>query len=165
MTLPEPLRNWYAGLAKREQKWVWLGLGAIVVLILYLAVIQPLVSAHQNLDQRLQADRSLLAYMHGVSDRLSSLSASGKSGSFTGSVFSAVSAAARGSSINNAVQRLEQANNGGVRLTLSAVPFDALVRWLEKLAIDKGIIAVRASIQGAQVPGTVNVSLTLNTRS
>src|SRR5699024_3783835 len=83
----------------------------------------------------------------------------------TGSVFSAVSSAARDKSVHNAVQRLEQANNGGVRLTLTAVPFDELLTSLEKLATQKGIVAESANIQGAQSPGTVYVSLTLNTRS
>ncbi|MDN5864283.1 MAG: type II secretion system protein M [Gammaproteobacteria bacterium] len=166
MKLPQPVVTWYAGLAKREQKMVLLGLGVILLLILYLAVIQPLVSAHQDLDRRLQADRSLLVYMNGVADRLRrSTAPGGGAASFTGSVFSAVSAAARGSAINQSVQRLEQADNGGVRLTLTSVPFDTLVRWLEMLATEKGIVVESASIQGAQAPGTVNVSLTLNLRS
>lgn len=166
MKLPEPVERWYTGLAKREQRLVLLCLGVIVVLILYLAVIQPLTSAHESLDRRVQTDKSLLVYMNNSADRLRSISASGGGKAhFSGSVFSAVSAAARNSPIHNAVQRLEQASSGGVRLTLSAVPFDDLITWLQSLATEKGIVVERANIQGAQAPGTVNVSLTLNARS
>lgn len=166
MKLPQPIDAWYSGLGKRDQRLVVVGLVLVVLLILYLAVINPLVSAHQSLARRVAADRSLLVYMNSVAERLRVSNArSSAHPVLTGSVFSAVSAAARGSSISNAVQRLEQANNGGVRVTLSAVRFDALVRWLDKLASEKGIVVNRATIQGAQAPGTVDASLTLNVRS
>lgn len=164
--LPEPIERWYSGLAKREQRLVLLCLGVVVALILYLAVIQPLIGAHAHLERSVQSDRSLLVYMNDSAGRLKNIApASSGPAHLTGSVFSTVSSAAQDKSIHNAVQRLEQANNGGVRLTLTAVPFDALITWLQKLATEKGIVAESANIQGAQAPGTVNVSLTLNTRS
>ncbi|MGH8273739.1 MAG: type II secretion system protein GspM [Gammaproteobacteria bacterium] len=164
MRLPEPMAHWYGGLAQREQRLVLLCLAVVVLLILYLAVVQPLVSAHESLGHDVQTDRSLLVYMDQAAGRLKRTSAVG-SGHLTGSVFSAVSNATQDPSIHNAVQRLEQADNGGVRLTLSAVPFDALVLWLQKLADSKGIVSQIANIQRAQAPGTVNVTLNLNKRS
>ncbi|MGH8160973.1 MAG: type II secretion system protein GspM [Gammaproteobacteria bacterium] len=166
MKLPEPIGSWYAGLAPRERNLVIAGAVVVVLLIIYLAAVQPLVSAHRSLNSKLQADRSLLAYMDRAAGRLGSAPSAAGTGHLTGgSVFSAVSAATQDSSISNAVQRLEQANNGGVRLTLASVPFDALVQWLQKLADSKGITATSASIQGAQAPGTVDVTLELNARS
>ncbi len=164
MKLPEPIGSWYGGLAPRERRLVILGAAVVVLLIIYLAAIQPLVSAHQSLNQKLEADRSLLAYMNGAAGRLAVAPSVSGGGHLTGSVFSAVSVATQDPSISNAVQRLEQANNGGVRLTLAAVSFDALVQWLQKLADQKGITATSASIQGAQAPGTVDVTLELNAR-
>ncbi len=166
LKLPESIDRWYTGLAKRERRLVLLCLGVVVVLILYLAIIQPLVSAHEHLGRSVQSDRSLLVYMNDSAGRLkNAAAASGGPAHLKGSVFSTVSSAAQDKSIHNAVQRLEQASNGGVRLTLTAVPFDALITWLQKLDTQKGIVAESANIQGAQAPGTVNVSLTLNTHS
>jgi general secretion pathway protein M len=165
MRLPEPIGGWYAGLGARERILVAIGAAVVVLLIIYLAAVQPLVSAHASLGRRVENDRSLLAYMNSAAPRLKSAGPAAGKEHLTGSVFSAVSRAAQDASIHDAVQRLEQADNGGVRLTLNAVSFDALVSWLEKLADSKGIVAKSANIQGAQSPGTVNVTLDLNTRS
>lgn len=163
--LPAPVAAWYAGLAVRERRLVAVGAAMVVSLIVYLAVVQPLTAAHNRLDRKLEADRSLLVYMNRAASRLKAAAPAGPAGNTSVSVFSAVSTAAQVASIKNAVQRLEQADNGGVRLTLSSVSFDALVPWLENLANQEGIAVESANIQRAQAPGAVNATLTLNRHS
>ncbi len=168
MRLPAPIAAWYAGLAVRERRLVAIGVALVVLLIVYLAAIQPLIAAHDRLAYKLNSDRSLLVYLNQAAGRLGNTASAGNqaaTGNPSVSVFSIVSTAAQEPAIKNAVQRLEQADNGGVRLTLSSASFDALVPWLESLAQQEGIVIESANIQGAQEPGTVNATLTLNRRT
>lgn len=163
MTLPPRLRNWYDSLAPREQRLVLAGGLAVVVLVLYLAVVNPVRTAHTRLVNDVQTKRQLLGYINQAAPRLRA-----QSGAATGrlqagqSVFAATSAAIQASAIAGAVQRLEQTQDGGVRLTLSNVSFDALVRWLATLKAQTGIVATQATIEQAAAPGTVHANLTLN---
>ena len=167
MKLPEPLTNWYGGLAPRERRLVAIVGIIVAVLILYLAVVQPIASAHNSLAREVRANRALLAWLDDAEAKIRAAGPgeAGGSGHLAPgrSVFSAVSDAAQNGPISASVQRIEQSGDGGVRLTLSAVPFDSLVTWLGTLNHSDGIIVANASVQQADSPGAVNATLTLNT--
>lgn len=168
MKLPEALRTRYMELAPREQKLVLIGGVFAVLLILYLAVIQPLAAMHARLEQEILYDKASLALILDAKVRIRE---SGNSGGNIGrlppgqSLLAAISSAAQRGPIASGVQRIEQAGDGGVRLTLSSVPFDDLVRWLATLSQRDGVDVSDASIQQATSPGTVNATLTLKSAS
>ncbi len=163
MTIPAPLRAWYGGLMPREQRLVIIGGAVVLLLIVYLAIIRPVGAAHTRLIRDVHAKRQLLAYIDKAAVRLQA-GAGGSTGQLPAgqSVFAATSAAIQSSTISGAVQRLEQTQTGGVRLSLSSVGFDALARWLNSLATRDGIVVTHATIEQATDPGTVNATLTLN---
>lgn len=165
MNLPAPLRTWYDGLAPRERRLVVIGAAAIALMIVYLAVISPIRSAHSRLLDEVQQKRQLLALINRSAGRIQSAGSSVGQLKAGESVFTATSAAIQSSAISGAVQRLEQTQDGGVRLSLSGVSFDALVQWLGSLSREDGIVATRATIQQGNNPGTVDATLTLNTSS
>ena len=109
--------------------------------------------------------RQLLALINRSAGRIQSASGTGGHLQPGESVFAATSSAIQTSPISGAVKRLEQNQNGGVRLSLSGVSFDALVQWLGTLSRQKGISATRATIQQGNDPGTVDATLTLNASS
>ncbi|MGH8426640.1 MAG: type II secretion system protein GspM [Gammaproteobacteria bacterium] len=166
MKLPEPLTHWYGGLALRERRLVAIVGVIVAVLILYLAIVQPIASAHSRLAQEVQANRALLVWLDNAEARIRATGPGegGGSGHLApgSSVFSAVSNAAQNGPVSASVQRIEQSGDGGVRLTLNAVPFDSLVNWLGTLNSSNGIVVANASVQQADSPGTVNATITLN---
>ncbi len=165
MNLPAPLRAWYDGLAPRERRLVIIGTIAVVLMLLYFAVITPIRSAHSRLMNDVQQKRQLLALINRSAGRIQSATTGGGHLQPGESVFAATSSSIQASPISGAVQRLEQNQNGGVRLSLSGVSFDALVEWLGTLSNQKGIRTTRATIQQGNNPGTVDATLTLNASS
>ena len=165
MTIPAPLRIWYDGLAPRERRLVIIGAAAVLLMLIYFAVISPVRSAHSRLLNDVQQKRQLLALINRSADRIQSATGGGGHLRPGESVFAAASTAIQSSPISGAVQRLEQTQNGGVRLSLSEVDFDALVQWLGTISRQQGIVATRATIQQGNDPGTVDATLTLNTSS
>ncbi|MGH8127980.1 MAG: type II secretion system protein GspM [Gammaproteobacteria bacterium] len=166
MTLPAPLRAWYGGLAPRERRLVVIGGVVFLLLIIYLAIVSPVGSAYGRLTRDVQAKRQLLTYINQAAVRLQADSADhiGKLPADQ-SVLAATSAAIQSSPISGAVQRLEQTQTGGVRLSLSSVGFDDLARWLNTLASQDGIVVTHATIEQAADPGTVDATLTLDSHS
>lgn len=165
LKLPAPLRDWFGGLAPRERKLVIAGAGVLVLLLLYLAVISPVTAAHQRLVNDIHRKQALLALINGSAGRLQSTNQATGHLQPGQSVFAATSAAIQSSPIKSAVQRLEQVQSGGVRLSLSDVHFDALTRWLSTLSDQDGIVVKRANIEQSSDPGSVNATLTLDTPS
>ncbi len=165
VTLPPALRAWFGGLAPRERRLLIIGGIAVVLLLFYFAVIAPVRAAHSNLLNNVQRKQQLLALINRSAGRIRSTTESGGHLKPGQSVFAATSASIQSSPISGAVQRLEQSQNGGVRLTLSGVSFDALVQWLGTVSRQDGIVAIRATIQQGNNPGTVDAKLTLNTSS
>ena len=165
MNIPAPLRAWYGGLAPRERRLVIIGGVAVMLMLIYFAAISPVRSAHSRLLNDVQQKRQLLALINRSAGRIQS-AGTGRGHLQPGeSVFAATSTAIQSSPISGSVQRLEQTQNGGVRLSLSGVDFDALVQWLGALSHQQGIVATRATIQQGNNPGTVDATLTLNTSS
>lgn len=163
--VPDALATRYRGLAPRERRLVAIGGGVLALLVVYLAGIQPALSAHAHLMYQLRQRRALLGYIDSAAPRLQGTGSPGNGGLAAGqSVFAAVSAAAQSSAVAAAVRRLEQTGDGGVRVSLSGARFDALVRWLGELAHGSGIVVTTGSIERAADPGTVNATLTLNSR-
>jgi len=165
VTLPPALRAWFGGLAPRERRLLIVGGIAVVLMLVYLAIIAPVRSAHSNLLNDVQQKQQLLALINRSASSIRSTAASGGHLQPGQSVFAATSTAIQSSPISAAVQRLEQTRDGGVRLSLSGVNFDALVQWLGTLSRQDGIVAIRATIQQGNNPGTVDAKLTLNTSS
>lgn len=162
-SLPAPLRAWYDGLMPREQRLIVIGGAVLLLLVLYLAVISPLGAAHARLVRDVHAKRQLLSYINQAAPRLQASSSAGTGQLPPGqSVFAALSSAIQSSPISSSVQRLEQTQDGGVRLSLSGVAFDSLARWLATIAGQDGITVTRATIGQATNPGTVDATLTLN---
>lgn len=166
MTLPAPVRAWYGGLAGRERRLVAIGGAVILLLIVYLAIVSPIRSSYGRLTSDVQAKRQLLAYIDQAAARLQTDSTAHIGRLSAGqSVFTATSAAIQSSPISGAVQRIEQTQTGGVRLSLSSVDFDNLAHWLYTLAAQDGIVVTNATIEQAADPGTVDATLTLDEHS
>ena len=165
MKLPPTIESWYAGLAPRERRLVIAGGIALAVMLVYLAVVSPIMTAHSSLVNDVRQKRELLALINRSAPQLRGNNAGLGHLRPGESVFAATSSSIQSSGISGAVQRLEQSSDGGVRLSLSNVNFNALVRWLSGISRTEGIVVTHANIEQSNNPGTVNARLTLNTAS
>lgn len=152
------MRDWFASLAPRERKSV-LGAGAlVVVVVVYIAVIEPLIEHRAMLERGVAAQRELVTWMRGVAGELDAGAPVSDAG---GSLFAVVDRSVRGTALAGAVQRVQPEGTGTVRVWLDGADFDELVRWVAALDRRHGIGVSSLSVERGPAPGAVNVRLTL----
>lgn len=171
MTFLQPIVEWYKSLSQRDQKLVWVGGLLLLLLLLYLAVVQPLTASYDGLSSRIVREKSVLQRIARDAPVLKRLEAQtgGDVGVRThgpsGSLFSLVSESVQNSPIASSVRQLRRDGAGRVALSFNQVGFDALIRWLSSLVHRHGIVVVRASFNRGSSPGTVNANLDLRQAS
>lgn len=167
MSFLEPIAAWYRSLSQRDRKLVWMAGTLLVLLVIYLAVVQPLASSYDGLHSRVVSNRKVLQWIDHNGPVLRRLEARTPGGSgpktspTSGSLFTVVSESVQNSPIASSVRQLRRAGAGRVTISLSRVPFDALIRWLGHLSYRHGVVVTRASLTRGSAPGTVNASLRL----
>ena len=159
---PLTQRLWarYELAAPREQLMLR-GLGLFfLVLILLFAIVVPLHEFNAGAIADYRAQQDTLAWMEnnrGAVGKGAAATSARKSGD---SVLSMVNQSARPLGIG--FKRYEPNGERGVNLWLEQVPFDQVVRWLELLERDYGVIAVDISVTSRRdEAGLVDVRLNL----
>jgi general secretion pathway protein M len=127
-------------------------------LLLVFALIVPLHQFNADAIADYRAQRDTLAWMQSNRGavKAGAAPATGKSGD---SVMSIINQSARPLGLN--FKRYEPSGERGVNLWLEQVPFDQVVRWLELLERDFGVIAVDFSATKRDEAGMVDVRLNL----
>ncbi|HET8552301.1 MAG TPA: type II secretion system protein M [Gammaproteobacteria bacterium] len=157
------LRDWYLTLAPRERLVVTWGAAALLLIVIWLAIIAPWLGAKASLQSDVEADTQLLAWMQQATAEIKQLEkiAPAAAPQANQSLFATVEQTARTSPIGNAIKQFQPQGNDSVQVHLDAAPFDALVSWLGRLQAQHGVLVAAFGMQRADKPGTVNADITL----
>ena len=152
------LKEWFAALAPREQRIV--AAGSIVggIIVLYSAVWDPLVKAHLGRELALSQSRSLAQRLETVGAAVQR--APRNAVNRGGSLISVVDQASRSNALGKQ-PRLQPEGDSEVRLSVDAISFDALVRWLADLETRYGVQVQSAEIEKQDAPGVVDARISL----
>lgn len=151
--------RWYGALAPRERRMVVVGAAAVALLIVYLAVVEPLAQRRAQLEQGVAAQRTLLAWMNEVGDRVRT---AGPQRVGNGdSLFATVDRSVRATALAGSVQRVQPEGQQTVRVWLDNAPFDELVRWVGMLDREHSVVVSALTAERTQASGMVNARLTL----
>ncbi|MDT8388602.1 MAG: type II secretion system protein GspM [Thiogranum sp.] len=158
------MKEWFLGLDARERKLVAGGAAVLVLLLLYVLIIDPLVSGYSELKENVASQKQSLLWMQQASRQVQALrgtaGANGAAGLGGRSLMAVVDQSARTDGLGQAIKRIEPEGSKSVRVWLESVSFDQMVLWLGKLTqtyqIETSIITIEP--QGA---GRVNARLTL----
>jgi general secretion pathway protein M len=148
----------YEVAAPREQLMLRiLGLFFLVLLLVF-AIIVPLHQFNADAIADYRAQRDTLAWMESNRQAVgrSSTAPARKPGD---SITAIANQSAR--PLGLAFKRYEPNGERGVNLWMEQVPFDQVVRWLELLERDYGVIAVDVSVTRRDEAGLVDVRLNL----
>lgn len=156
----QQLREWFLALAPRERLFVAGGTVVGVILVLYLAIWQPLTKAHYGRERSLAESRALAQRLEAVAADAQRARAGGGMANRGGSLLSAVDQASRSGTLGKQ-PRLQPEGDTEVRLSVDAVSFDALVRWMAELETRYGVQVLTADIEKQGAPGVVNARLSL----
>ena len=150
------LRDWHSSLAEREQRMVTWGAAAAAVLLL-VGLVWKLDSAAAAAEARGESKQELLAWIEAVTPRLQATPAA-RAGE---SLAIAVDRAARESGLGEALEGIEPAAPGALRVRFKDASFDALALCLARLQQERGAITETASVNASGKPGRVDATLVL----
>ena len=77
------------------------------------------------------------------------------------SLLGTIDSTAKSNQLANALKRVQPDGENKARVTLDGAQFDKVVRWLENLQRQQGIVIVTSSVEKQSEPGLVNVRLLL----
>ncbi len=154
------LRSWYLGLKDRERKAVLIGGTAVAALILFGGILLPLHASVAKARDQLQTQREDLLWMQQNAPEIQAAAGTfAQAGNESPIVL--VDRTGREAGLSQALRGTQPSGNSGVRVTLEAAPFDALVNWLAVLEQRHGVAIESITIDRAAKPGRVNVSVSL----
>lgn len=156
MTLvPTALQQRWAAYSAQE-KLVWSGLGmALLAVVLWLYVWQPLADRHAQARQSLAQAEETVQYLQRAAPRLRLLSAvSAPNGTAVQSMTNLVSRTASNHDID--LTRFEQSGTSGLRVWIDNQPFDQLLTWLAELD-SQGVEVDQLTLSQGNGPGLVTV--------
>ena len=159
--LLERLRAWWSTLVDRERRIVAAGGAALGLMILYLAVWEPLAGAKHQREVDLQAARALAVQIESLAllaPRAGSTVALAGAGQ---SLLAIIDTTRKASAVTQPPSRLQPEGDNTVRVWLEDAPFDGLLRWLGELHTRYGVRVETAEIERESGPGLVNARLTL----
>lgn len=158
----DELRARFDTLEPRERRFLVAGAVAVVAAVLYFAVVAPLAAYRAQLEQRVESQRELVAWMRGAVEVLRERGPAREPAVDTsGSLLALVDSSARSAGLAQPLRRIQQEGDDAVRVRLEGAGFDQVIVWLDNLRQRYGVIASDMSVDRAEGAGLVNASITL----
>jgi type II secretory pathway component PulM len=154
----EAVIDYLATRSERERRMLLAGAIALV-LILVFAIIVPLDRSVAHAKTRLTQKRADLAFMQGVAPEISNSSAPSSSSE---SLILIVDRSAREAGLQKSLAGSEPGGQNSLSVRLEKAPFDKLVTWLGRIAVQNGVVVDSATIEKTGAPGEVNAAIVLH---
>lgn len=155
---------WWQTLSERDRRTLAIG-GLLVALLLgWSFVWYPLARARAQLQERVERERTDLAWMEQTTGELATRRAKGVRGQVDRqgkSLFALADVSARGAGLATALRRVEPTGPRSVRVSFETASFDALISWIDALSRDYGVQATDVSADRVEGIGLVNARVVL----
>ncbi len=165
--LLQPVTQWLDTLEKRERQTVQTGATVLVIMILYLAIWDPITSSYNEQQLQYQSQRQLHDWMREAASEIRGLEASGNSMAArfrNQSISSLADRSATTSGVKPFINKIDQGKEG-VKVTLKQADFDRIITWLADMENKYGIIATKVKVEKAKASGAVDADITLERSS
>lgn len=154
---------WWEGLQARERAWIAGGLLALLTALAWAYVWQPVVETRDRERVRVAEQLALIEWLDAVTPvavelRRTATPATAMEGR---SLLGLVDETARAGGLAEALQRIEPAGDGQVRVWFGEADFAAVMSWLERLAAAHPVTVEQLNAERAAQAGRVNVRITL----
>lgn len=158
----EQLKQYWDRLQARERRVLLVGAVALVLLILYAVVWEPLVDGRARLAREVTEQRALLAWMEQSAREVQVLRGNQASQGLGGqSLMSVVDRTARAEGLGEVLERVQPDGEKAVRVWLTQAPFDQSLRWLDKLTTIQGVRITGLVVERGETPGKADLRITL----
>lgn len=162
----EAARDKFMQLSLRERKVLIGGGAAAVLIIFYAAIWAPITGAHQRRAAALQSERAIAERLEKAAEQVRAQAGNGNrravTAASTGSLLSIVDRASKSGTLGKPAERIQPEGNGDeVRVWLSSVEFNALMRWIKELDQRHGVVVLSIDIERGKLPGSVDARVAL----
>ena len=151
------MKEWFASLEQRERHLVTGGAVLLALMLMYLAVWEPLTNTVDNLRVSTAEQESTLQWMRQAAQEIKKLRGTGSNrAKSTGSqsLLSVVDSTAKSGSLGAALKRVQPDGEKRVRVWMEAANFDDVIKWLVLLDSRYGV--------GVENSGAVSVAYFAN---
>lgn len=163
------MNAWWSSLASRERVILIAGMLVLAVLLVWLAIVEPLADGRASLSNEvagLSADHEWMQQVAPEVRRRASSQAgtgTGTAGAGNGSVLTLVEVSANASGMRSAMTRV-QPEGQGARLWFDSVSFDALMSWLAELETRQNLNVSQLAVDAGAEPGLVSARVLVEPR-
>lgn len=154
------IKNWWAEMSARDRRILLIGTAITLPLLGWALIWQPLDAAREAARTAQAETAAQLAEVRALARQLASRAKTEGAAASTQSPLAAVEAVARDQRLLEQLKRREAEGANGVHLVLENAPADALMRLLERLDQEYGLLIGQAQIDPVTT-GRVNASITL----
>ncbi len=158
------MKDWFANLEQREQRFVIAGGIAVLIAILYLGIWAPLDRGHTALKADVNTWQESLTDLKLLRPRLAAgNNQPGQPASNGQTPIVIVDQTLRSRGLDQYRTRSQPVSNNGIRVEFENVAFDDLVLWLGDVSSQHGMHVQAGTFSGGNQTGTgrINATLTL----
>lgn len=151
-------------LSQRERKVALIAMTILALLIYFFVIFVPLSASIEDSQQRFKANTELLGWMQQAQSQLrTNRTSSEVTKESPASLLTIIDQSIKGSPIETISPDIKQVQTNQVQITLTAIQFDQLLNWLEKLSKQYHLTIVKITLKRAAEEGIVSSSITLGT--
>lgn len=155
------MMEYWHNLQAREQRTLLIGTLLAIPLLIYSLIIEPVSQELRRLEQAVEANGELLAWMEHSAAQVKALQRQGRTKRNGGSLLSLVDASAKQNGLGEALKQLKPDGGNGVRLRFEQAGFDDMLRWLGRLGAEQGVAVSSLTMERLEQPGRVNATVVL----
>ena len=151
------LNHRWNALPPPTRRWIIAGAAVIGAILLYAVAWLPLQRDLARLRIHVPLEAEQLNWIRVQAPMAKAMRA--KMTSAVGAPIPGLEQSALAHGVRSYVTRLEPEGSAGARVTLEAVPFNALIVWISELQAAQGLVVEEATINAHASPGLVNAQL------
>lgn len=159
------MKAWFLSLTRRERTMVQYAGSVVLVFMLYLLILEPIMSNYAKNKKNIAAAEATLEWMRSAAVEVkqlrggSSLPDRPQGKKF---ILSMVDRSARKAGLGSTMKRVQPEGESGVRVWFENAPFDELIKWLSNMESKNGLIVNEINIEQTDSVGLVNVRVFLD---
>lgn len=152
------MKDWFTGLQKQERITVLSGAIALLMMLFYVAIWDPINSGVEELEKSVARQGPLLDWMRQAAVDVKKLTGSKSAPKSTAgqSLLSLIDSTAKKGGLGSALKRVKPEGNNKVSVWLEEASFDDAVKWMEQLNRSYAIEVSSLVIDRKETPGRID---------
>lgn len=159
------MKSWFLSLTQRERTMVKYAASVIMLFIIYLFVVEPVMTTYAKNKKNIETATETLNWMQSAATEIKQLrggSSLAKRPQGKQFILSMVDKSARKAGLGSVMKRVQPEGDSGVRVWFENAAFDELIKWLSVIESENGLSVNEINVEQTETTGLVNVRVFLD---